>query len=85
MGHLSLPLADNLQNPPANRKQGPLLGGMFQTLPANKKQGKVDQVHAAKIIEPAWFRINRKTNVCFDGKSEQPLKNLKTSRDSFRV
>ncbi len=76
-----MPLADNLQNPPANRKQGPLLGGMFQTLLANKKQGKVYQVHAAKIIEPALFRINRKKYICSDGKSEKPLKNLKTSRD----
>jgi hypothetical protein len=43
MGHFSMPLEYNLQNPPANRKQGPLLGGMFQTLLANKeRQGKID-------------------------------------------
>jgi hypothetical protein len=69
---------------PANRKRGPLMKGTLQTLLANKKQGKVDQVHAAKIIEPALFRINRKKYICSDGKSEKPLKNLKTSRDPFR-
>jgi hypothetical protein len=49
MGHFFMPLAYNLQNPPAKRKQGQLLGGMSQTLLTHKKQGKLTKYTPLKL------------------------------------
>jgi hypothetical protein len=42
IGRFPLALAQNLHNPLANGKQGPIPEEMFQTLLTNKKQGNLD-------------------------------------------
>jgi hypothetical protein len=76
----SLTLASRLQNLPANGKQGPVLEEMYQTLLSNKKQGKnyaplkLLSQPVSHLPEDKWF---------FCGKLEEPLKSLKTNRNSY--
>jgi hypothetical protein len=55
IGHFSLPLAYNLQIPPANGKQARVAEEINQTLLSNRKSGYNDKVHAAHIISQPHF------------------------------
>jgi hypothetical protein len=73
-------LAYRLQNPPANGKQGLVAGEMSQTLLINKKQRKTTKNTPLTLLSISYLT---KEYVYFNEKLEEPLKNLKTSYNSF--
>jgi hypothetical protein len=74
-------LAYRLQNPQANGKQGLVAGEMSQSLLTNKKQAKTAKYTPLNIANLVSHLPEE--YVYFKGKLEEPLKNLKTSYNSY--